>query len=68
MKYTCKHCKKEFDIPATINYRPVIVNPPQPTNLQWPFTAPPIITSYSIEFHTPCCPFCYSIEIEEKKE
>ena len=72
MKYRCRNCNREFDIPAYIKYTPLIYTPyspyanPIPTN--WPYTAPPItLIGTNYEYNAPCCPFCYSREIEETK-
>jgi len=76
MKYQCKSCGKEFDLPATITYQPVIklpLNAPfpvPPTAGPWPssLAQPTNQVSFNYDINHPCCPHCYSTDIEEVKQ
>ena len=72
MKFKCRDCGREFDIPAWFTNTPTIKYSPfaNPVPFNQPCTAPPvmIITGFNSEYKTSCCPFCYSKEIEEKKD
>jgi len=72
MKFRCRGCGKEFDIPAWLTCTPTIQYSPfaNPVPYDQPYTAPPVMTivGSNYDYKTPCCPFCYSKEIEEKKD
>ena len=67
MKYKCRKCGREFDIPATITYPTPTLQQPRP-EINWPYTAPPPMTIFTYTVSVPCCPHCHSTDIEEKKE
>ena len=81
MRYRCRGCGKEFDIPAWITYSPVVQLPyyENPIPNDQPYTAPypsnipgvanpsPTMIGGNYDCKVPCCPFCYSKEIEETK-
>ena len=67
MKYHCRNCNREFDIPAMITYRPTINFPAWPYTIPWPYTSSPQQQTLTYDVQKPCCPFCESVEIEETK-
>ena len=73
MRYLCINCNKEFDIPAWIEYRPAVTIPPYPYAnpiypYNWPYISVPQQIGSNYEYRIPCCTFCYSKNIIEKKE
>jgi len=75
VKYRCKKCEKGFDVPATIVTNPVVSFPQNaPNAFPWVNVVNPSqtpvnpVVSYNYEVHQPCCPHCYSTDIEEAKQ
>jgi len=69
MKYRCRNCVKEFDVPAWYKYTPTITYPPiSIPPYGWPYTSPPSFQTFTYEVIKLCCPFCHSLEIEETKD
>lgn len=63
MKYRCKTCGKGFDLPA-----PTALPRVPTTNLPWPSyegSLQPTNVTYNYTISVPCCPHCYSTDIEE---